>query len=314
MSNNQQQKPTFTIVEVTGDILNLRLEGVLHVHFIDMGAVANTGNQLQDAANSGKRKNHVIFQFDIHKDDQTETWRTIHLSMDMDMNLQDVASDEAQAPQSIRSSLSSRSSFNDIEERPVTVPPSIASAGSDHADAVEAPANGSDASSLTGNASYSYDIEPSSQSGGGADIIEGAPAPGQLYIKVRDYGEPFSTLKSFSFALKGTPQLWRFVEAIASRDMQLFSFRKLNFSFFGCRDFMFVHSILKKSERTADSTGSSVAFNRTTGLSKRTSSTNFALKIMISLFTTSSAGAILRSRPKASTASVTATPPGLRIP
>ncbi|TDL19630.1 hypothetical protein BD410DRAFT_434562 [Rickenella mellea] len=72
-------------------------------------------------------------------------------------------------------------------------------------------------------------------------LPEGQPAEGQLNIRVRPFLMTHSTFVYFSFRIEGSRTLRDFVEAVRSRHMDTFWFRKLGFGYCGCRDWMYVH-------------------------------------------------------------------------
>lgn len=88
---------------------------------------------------------------------------------------------------------------------------------------------------------------PKIASDSGGDVgepIEGAPVPGNLNFHVQNRTIPsWKALAVFEFVLRPGTTIGQLTESLTSRCFGPFMFRKLNFAYFGCRDFVCVRSI-----------------------------------------------------------------------
>ncbi|KAJ6631184.1 hypothetical protein B0H10DRAFT_2207569 [Mycena sp. CBHHK59/15] len=140
----------------------------------------------------------------------------------MDFALNDVASDQALAPQSTRSAWSSHSDFAFDAGRFGYSETGMTPAAQDTAAATGVRSRASNGSRGTGSGN-------NDSIGGDSPIIttlpEGPPALGQLNIKAWRYlGQSDATHKSFSFTLKGNPTFRQFLVVVTSRHMEIFWF------------------------------------------------------------------------------------------
>lgn len=223
----------FTHETVTDEIQDIRLVGLLYIEVLRVSPMVATGDELVDAANSLKIKNHIAYWAFIHPEDASVERQTIRFSMNVWNPTASIGSNVAQYQPSEGRSISSFGSDFSAPGNP-TPPSDSASVGGPP----------SDSAGVGGPPS---DNAPPSNADLIAMLPEGPPADGKLDIKVRKYsGVSHSAVKHFAFPIVGEPKLRNFLDSLRQRHMFPFQFRKLGFAYLGCRHFayaiLFTHS------------------------------------------------------------------------
>ncbi|KAN0129395.1 hypothetical protein V8E53_012879 [Lactarius tabidus] len=206
--------PDYTLENVPDEVRKIRLVGVLTIEVLGVGPM-----------------NHISYFANVHPDDANNDCNTIRWAMNVLNPTASVGSNEAQYAASIgRSELSSLSDFSTRgKPLPLSDTSSIATRPSVISD---------NSSSAPRDGSFQDAGSDSTDSAIFAPLPEGAPALGRLDIKVRGYGgKSISAVEVFTFHIIDEPTFGHFLDALVTRGMFPFYFRKLGFAFLGCRHF-----------------------------------------------------------------------------
>ncbi|KAF8644307.1 hypothetical protein AX16_008554 [Volvariella volvacea WC 439] len=222
--------------------------GILFVDVVNAGAKRSSRLDDEEASNRGQIKNHVTFRVHVNLGQgDNKKLGLIRFGMDT-VSEDEIGSNQGQY---VGSSRSDPQSGSDVVYSPISPVSKPADQRSDEGvpaalPLVPATGEGSHDSYGTGLAVFSdfgSANKPADIASSFGDFFqqptEGAPHPGVFNIKVRGRTEPSrSIVIVFNLRLRAGITFGELLAALVERNIEPFRFRKINFAYLGCRDFV----------------------------------------------------------------------------